>query len=150
MSNAKHYEAKQAGGRAGSRGRGAGGVFNKFSKDLAGLDFNSSQVGASLVDSSMVSGLNRSFFENQSRSDAQYEQKTTIAGYAQPVTIETASTIDFHESVSRPFAGISQQQISELPIDQLYQMMSKNWNKDKMMFDRKCTQVLIDSQQMAA
>ena len=55
-----------------------------------------------------------------------------------PVTIETTSTFDFHESVSRPFAGISQQQISDLPIDKLYEMMSKNWSREKMMFDKKC------------
>ena len=74
MNNAKYHDAIQAAaGRNGSRGRGMGGVFNKFSNDLAGLDFNSSQVGASLVDSSMVSGMNRSFFENQSRSDAHFE-----------------------------------------------------------------------------
>ena len=107
MNNAKYQDAIQAGGRTGSRSRGAGGVFNKYSKDLAGLDFNSSQIGASLVDSSMVSGMNRSFFENNSRSDAHFEQKASLAGYQQPVTIETTSTFDFHESVCRPFAGIS-------------------------------------------
>ena len=93
----------------------------------------------------MISGINRSFFEN-TRSDAQFDKKTSIPGYPQAITIETSSTIDFHESVSRPFAGISQQQITELPIDKLYQMMSKNWNKDKMMFDKKCQNVLTKTQ----
>ena len=59
----------------------------------------------------MVSGLNRSF---QQLDD---NKKTSVVP---PVTIETTSTFDFHESVSRPFAGISQQQITDLPIDQLY------------------------------
>ena len=53
----------------------------------------------------------------------------------QPITIDNTSTIDFNESVSRPFAGISQQQVADLPVDQLYQMMAKNWNKEKALFE---------------
>lgn len=81
--------------------------------DLAGYDqMIPEQIKNEMQESSYISGINRSFFEN-TRSDSQLDKKPSNSGYPcpQPITIETSSTIDFHESVSRPFAGISQQQI---------------------------------------
>ena len=53
-----------------------------------------------------------SLFRTGNRGDnhdlSQFDRKVT-PGYPQPVTIDGSSTIDFNESVSRPFAGISQQ-----------------------------------------
>ena len=92
--NSQIHSKRQEKSRAG----GGSNIFGKYSKDLAGLDLNQSL----LVDSSMISGLNRSF----QQLDDNTNKKTTGRG-APPVTIETTSTFDFHESVSRPFAGIS-------------------------------------------
>ena len=36
--------------------------------------------------------------------------------YPMPITLDNSS-IEFTESVARPFAGISQQQITDLPVD---------------------------------
>ena len=35
-------------------------------------------------------------------------------------------------------------------IDEIYQAMSKNWNKDKIMFEQKCKQVLDASEKEAS
>ena len=32
-----------------------------------------------------------------------------------------------------------------MPIDQIYRQLSKNWNKDMLVFEQRCKQVLDDS-----
>ena len=86
---------------------------------------------------SIASGFTN--INNNTRSDMQYDKKVSprqpeYPKYPMPVTLDNSS-IEFTDSVARPFAGISQQQITDLPVDQLYNMMSKNWNKDKILFE---------------
>ena len=88
---------------------------------------------ATSQDVSMHSGFNKSFCQNAVRSEHQFDKKTTPR-YPGPITIETTS-LEFAESTARPFGGISQFEIYNMNIDQIYQAMSKNWNKDKLMFE---------------
>ena len=65
------------------------------------------------------------------------------------ITLDNSS-IDFQESNFRANTlQTSQQAINSMPIDQIYQQLSKNWNKDMMQFEQRCKQVLDDSRHEA-
>jgi hypothetical protein len=68
-------------------------------------------------------------FKN-AKSDICFDKKATPR-YPQGVTIDTSS-YEIQESISRTYAGISKQAIDSLPVEQLYEMMSRNWTKEKI------------------
>ena len=65
------------------------------------------------------------------------------------ITLDNSS-IDFQESNFRTNTlQTSQQAITNMPIDQIYKQLSKNWNKDMLVFEQRCKQVLDDSRHEA-
>ena len=54
------------------------------------------------------------------------------------ITLDNSS-IDFQESNFRTNTlQTSQQAITNMPIDQIYKQLSKNWNKDMLVFEQRC------------
>jgi len=68
-------------------------------------------------------------FKN-AKSDIQFDKKSTPR-YPRGGTIDTSS-YEMQESINRTYARISKQAIDNLPVEQLYEIMSKNWTKEKI------------------
>ena len=85
-----------------------------------------------MADMSLISGT---FAQ---KSDIQFDKKITPR-YPMPITLDNSS-IDFQETSNFRTNTLqtSQQAITNMPIDQIYRHLSKNWNKDMLVFEQRC------------